>query len=219
MDKEQRTRVDEEFRDVILDQQKRHISNLEQTEQAYAFNLDAYTEVYGGGALNGADKSARVLWSNWVALLESLQSAPITVVIRTIKELKQGCYGFGAEAQYDLHAEIILAIGQADIIGDFVEDGVSLQISGAEVYRLEGAAFVQEPSQSLASSSDYSNENISNGSAQYLRIMDADSKIISVDEVDDLYRQFEVISASDTGGLAMRLYSALDTLKTIELSN
>lgn len=218
MDKEQRAVIDEAVRDRQLAQQREHIQNLERLEEKYGLDLDIYTDVYGPGSIDVTNDTARVLEAKWNYLLESLKTQPVTVIVRTRRDLKPGCYGFGAEAEYELQAEVILVKGQADIVGIRDEDEASLQITGAEVFRLEGHAFVQEPAQTLACSSDFSNDNIMNGSWAFRRVMDEESKIIDVEDIDELYERFEHICSGDTSGLAMRLYFVLDVLKRVELA-
>lgn len=218
MDKERRVQVDGVIRDKILAKQESHIKGLEYLETEYGLDLDTYTEVYGESSIDGSSKEAVALATKWGALLESLRSQPFTVMVRTWSDLRPGCYGFGADAVYDMQAEVILVKGQADIIGSVDEDDWALlQISGPEVYRLDGQAFVQDPTQTLMHGFNYHAAFI--GSSEHSRVMEPDTKILSVAEIEELYRHFETICSGDRGTLLMRLYTALETVSEIDLPN
>jgi len=103
MDRDRRGEVQAAVETKIIEKQKAHVAALEALEELQGLDLDAFTDLYGEGVLDGNEKNAAALLAQWQGLYEALNGdAPYVAVYGSHKELAPGCYGLGARERYEL---------------------------------------------------------------------------------------------------------------------
>ena len=193
-------RVSPEVHDDLVhdydSQVTQHLARIERLRSEYDMPLDFLEQMYGDEVVNPSEHAAESV-ERWLGFLDLLRTTDRKLVAfaEVHKELRIGCYGFGAREKYDPYGHIIIVTNpnKAHIWFESEKRGVSavLEAKGHELY--DGNSFRSERRHdSLEAPRDIEQPiaAIERNVMPYVNGLDMVHSVVAGDTYDELYQAF-----------------------------
>ena len=204
-----------------------HLARIERLRTECDMPLDFLEQMYGDDVVNPTELAAESV-ERWLGFLDLLKTTDKKLVAfaEVHKELRSGCYGFGARPKYDACGHIIIVTNpnKAHVYFESEKRGVSavLEARGHEMY--DGNSFRSAPRyDSFESPRDIEQPiaGIERNAMPHADGLDMVQSVVAGDTYDELYHAFNSdymcgvtpdIKSSDLARVRAFTYLALESV-------
>jgi hypothetical protein len=124
-----------------------HLARIERLQTEYDMPFEFLEQMYGDEVVNPAEQAAEAV-ERWLAFLDLLKTTDkkMVAVSEVHKELRPGCYGFGARAKYDAYGHILIITNpnKAHVFFEVEKKGVSAVLEAKGFVMDDGNSFNKE---------------------------------------------------------------------------